>query len=83
MPRKPLHPTIYPPQTRESSIQAFASIIARSAVRIAQSEENPKPVEPDIEQQTVHPETSVKPGNIELCLNPRQAQLNLFGEVES
>lgn len=60
MPRKPLHPTIYPPQTRESSIQAFASIIARSAVRIAQSEENPKPVEPDIEQHPVHSETSVK-----------------------
>lgn len=60
MPRKPLHPTIYPPQTRESSIQAFASIIARSAVRIAQSEENPKPVEPNIEQHTVHPETSIK-----------------------
>lgn len=60
MPRKPLHPTIYPPQTRDSSIQAFASIIARSAVRIAQSEENPKPVEPDIKQNTVHAETSVK-----------------------
>ena len=60
MPRKPLHPTIYPPQTRESSIQAFASIIARSAVRIAQSEEIPKPVEPDIKQNKVHAETSVK-----------------------
>lgn len=60
MPRKPLHPTIYPPQTRESSIQAFASIIARSAVRIAQSEENPNPVEPDLKQNAVHMETSVK-----------------------
>lgn len=60
MPRKPLYPTIYPPQTRESSIQAFASIIARSAVRIAQSEENPKPVEPDIDQNTVNNEISVK-----------------------
>lgn len=60
MPRKPLHPTIYPPQTRESSIQAFASIIARSAVRIAQSEEIQKLVEPDLKHNTVHTETSVK-----------------------
>lgn len=60
MPRKPLHPTIYPPQTRASSIQAFASIVARSAVRIAQSEENQSPVEPDIKQNTVHTEASVK-----------------------
>lgn len=60
MPRKPLHPTIYPPPTRESSIQAFASMIARSAVRIAQSEEIQKPVEPEVKQDTVHTETSVK-----------------------
>ena len=61
MPQKPLHPTIYPPQTRASSIQAFASIIAKSAVRIAQFEENQTPFEPDLEQNTVHKETSVKP----------------------
>jgi hypothetical protein len=60
MPRKPLHPTIYPPQTRASSIQAFASIVARSAVRIAQLEENQSPVEPDIKQNTVYNEASVK-----------------------
>lgn len=60
MPRKPLHPTIYPPQTREISIQAFASIIARSAVRIAQSEENPDPVESDLKRNTANQETSVK-----------------------
>lgn len=60
MPRKPLHPTIYPPQTRENSIQAFASIIARSAVRIAQSEENPDPVESDLKRNTANQETSVK-----------------------
>lgn len=60
MPRKPLHPTIYPPQTRASSIQAFASIVARSAVRIAQLEENQSPVESDIKQNTVHTEASVK-----------------------
>jgi hypothetical protein len=60
MPKKPLHPTIYPSQTRASSIQAFASIIAKSAVRIAQSEENQTPFEPDIEQNTVNVETSVK-----------------------
>jgi hypothetical protein len=59
MPRKPLHPTIYPPQTRASSIQAFASIVARSAVRIAQLEENQSPVEPDVKQNTVHNEASV------------------------
>lgn len=60
MPRKPLHPTIYPPQTRDSSIQAFASIIARSAVRIAQSEENPNPVEPDLKHNPANQQTSVK-----------------------
>lgn len=60
MPRKPLHPTIYPPQTRESSIQAFASIIARSAVRIALSEEIQKLVEPDLKHNNVHIETSIK-----------------------
>jgi hypothetical protein len=60
MPQKPLHPTIYPPQTRANSIQAFASIIAKSAVRIAQSEENHSPVEPDMKRNTVHTEASVK-----------------------
>jgi len=60
MPKKPLHPTIYPPQTRASSIQAFASIVAKSAVRIAQSEENQSPVEPDLKRNPVHTEASVK-----------------------
>jgi hypothetical protein len=60
MPKKPLHPTIYPPQTMASSIQAFASIVAKSAVRIAQSEENHSPVEPDLKRIPVRTEASVK-----------------------
>jgi hypothetical protein len=59
MSRKPLHPTIYPPQTRASSIQAFASIIAKSAVRIAQSEENHGAIESDLKRKTVNQQTSV------------------------
>lgn len=60
MPKKPLHPTKYPPQTRASSIQAFASIIARSVVRIAQSGEIQNPVEPEVKHKPVHHDTSVK-----------------------
>ncbi len=83
MPRKPLHPTIYPPPTKDDSIQAFASIIARSAVRIAQSEENQKPAEPGIKQYNVDMETSVNDGNIEKCSRLHLNQPTLFGGDES
>lgn len=59
MPRKPLHPTIYPSQTKANSIEAFASLIARSAIHVAQFQETQKPIEPDIEQNTVACKTSV------------------------
>lgn len=61
MPKKPEHPTIYPQQTRSSAIGALASIIARSAVRVAQSEENHRAVAPILEQNNVQMETSVYP----------------------
>jgi hypothetical protein len=59
MPKKPAYPTIYPKQTRASSIGAFTFLVAKGAVRIAQSEESQRPVEPVIEQKSVHDETSV------------------------
>ena len=61
MPKKPLHPTIYPALTRADTIQSFAKIIAVAAVRMSQSEENSSPFEPEIEQENVNKETSVKP----------------------
>lgn len=83
MPQKLLYPTIYPPQTKASAIQAFASIIARSAVRIAQHEDLQSVVEPEIEHSHVYKDTSIKAGIIELCLIPKETQPSLFGEVDS
>lgn len=78
MPRKPLHPTIYPLQTRASSIQAFAAIVSRSAVRIAQSEERQIPFEPEIKQDSVLIEASVKDPETVLRLIKSDIQLTLF-----
>lgn len=61
MPRKPLHPTMYPAPSRADTIQSFAKIIAAAAVRMSQSEENASSFEPDFKQKTVNKETSVKP----------------------
>jgi menaquinone-dependent protoporphyrinogen IX oxidase len=61
MPKKPLHPTIYPAPTRADTIQSFAKIIAAAAVRMSQYEENASSFEPEIKQETVNKETSVKP----------------------
>jgi hypothetical protein len=70
MPKKPEHPTIYPQQTRSSAIGALASIIARAAVRSAQSEQNQRVDKPVLEQKIVHMETSV-------CANQNVIQLSL------
>lgn len=65
MPRKPLHPTIYPASSKPDTIQSFAKLIAGAAVRMSQSEENSSPFEPDIEQKPVNNETSVNCGKTE------------------
>lgn len=82
MPKKPAHPTIYPQQTRSSAIGALACLIARGAVRMAQSEDVQSIIEPDFEHKPVHLETSVNAGNIEMCSMSTESQPSLFGEDE-
>lgn len=83
MPRKPEHPTKYPQITRTDALSALAALLAAAAVRCASDLENPGSLEPEINHKPVNKETSVKDGNIELCLMPSLAQPSLFGEDES
>ncbi len=80
MPKKPVHPTIYSPQTKADSVQAFARLIARAAVRTGQSQHFSGVIEPVIEQKHVTLETSVKHAKIEMCLKAETPQNSLFVE---
>lgn len=83
MPRKPEHPTKYPQITRTDALSALAALLATAAVRCASDLENPAGLEPELNQYKVDKETSVKDGNIELCLMTSLSQPSLFGEDES
>lgn len=83
MPRKPEHPTKYPQITRTDALSALAALLATAAVRCASDLEKPGGLEPEYNHDSVVKETSVKKGNIALCLMPSLAQPSLFGEDES
>ncbi|MDI9637448.1 hypothetical protein QPK87_11040 [Kamptonema cortianum] len=69
--------------TRADALSAFANLIAVAAVRCASDLEKPWDIEPEINQNNVDKETSVKDRNIELCLMTSLSQPSLFGEDES
>lgn len=80
MPKKPLHPTVYPKMSGVDALSAIAAIFASGAVRAAIQGEFRDVLEPDFEHNNVQHETSVNNGNIELCSRPPKSQPSLFAE---
>ncbi len=60
MPKKPLYPTVYPKMSRSDALSAMSAIFASGAVRAATHGEFQAVLEPEIEHDYVHQETSVK-----------------------
>lgn len=58
MPKKPMNPTVYPSMTRNDNVRAFATLVARAAIKEGANPQNQALVEPDIKQYPVDAETS-------------------------
>lgn len=82
MPKKPLHPTVYPKMRKDDALTAMAAIFASGAVRATIQGELKDRFEPVLEQEIVTKNTSVNCGNIELCSIWSRPQPSLFAEDE-
>lgn len=77
MPKKPLHPTLYPSMTRTDSISAFASLVAKAAIKTSTVVQFESLVEPDLNQVSVGKQTSVCHTKIEMRSKPVQLEMDL------
>jgi len=87
MPKKPLHPTVYPKMSGVDALSAIAAIFASGAVRAATQGEFRGVLEPEFEHNYVQHETSVKHSKTEVLLKTSvddalHSQPSLFDEMK-
>lgn len=68
MPTKPTNQTVYPSMTRNDNVRAFATLVARAAIKEGGNPQNQALVEPDVKQYPVDTETSVMHNKSEMHL---------------